>query len=222
MNDYTLAEVFDIVYSREFAKFDNPPKHHFPRSHRKAMKEIFYPHTKSISTDNYRIPLKRRVLVALIMIILSTFGIAAGAAAIIGFTRQEHRNHTELFAVNALNSPKTIEDVYYLPNVPGGYELNKQIIDSEWIHLGYIDHSTNKTLLFEQFVKYDFHMGFDNEQSSLEETSINGKIAFYYKGNNYGIVIWDNEDYILKISGNFTTDELITLAESVEMKKSNF
>ncbi len=221
MNDYTLAEVFNIVYSREFAKFDNPPKHHFSRRHRKAMREILYPRSKSFAADNCHIPLKKRVLVVLMLILLSAFGIAAGAAAIRGFARQEYRDHTELFQVNADNCPKTIEDVYYLPVIPKEYELYKQIFDSGWVNLSYIDYSTNKTLLFDQYVKDVFHIGFDNERGNLEEISVNGKYALYYNGGSLGIIIWDNEDYIMQISGDFSEDELIALAGSVEIKKSN-
>lgn len=219
MNDYTLAEVFGIVYSREFAVFDNPLKHYFPRSHRKAMREILYPRTNS-AADNRRIPLKKRVLIVLMVILLSAFGIAAGAAAIRGFTRKEYRDNTKLFALNDDNYPKTIEDVYYLPDIPDGFELCEQIFNTNLVHLRYDDSSTNRKLIFDQHVKEGFSTQFDNEQDILEEMEISGKYALYSENNSFGIIILDNEDYIFEISGNLTKNELISLAESVKYKTS--
>ncbi len=219
MNDYTLAEVFDTVYGQEFSEFDNPPKHFFSRRHRKAMKEILYPQTTSTFTAKRKMPLKKRVIIMLIVILLSALGITAGAAISRGFTRKEHRDNTELFAVNAENAPKTIEYVYYLPKIPEGYEPHEQFSDSTWVHSSFINLASRRTITLDQDVKEGYGIHFDNEHYILEKMIVNGKYALYYEGNGFGIIVWDNEDYILKISGDFTKDELIALAESVEIKR---
>lgn len=218
MNDYTLAEVFQTVYRQEFSEFDNPPKHFFSLRHRKAMKEILYPQTTLMAAADRNIPLKKRVIIALLVILLSALGITAAAAISRGFTRKEHRDNTELFAVNAENAPKTIESVYYLPIIPDGYELYEQTRNSRNVFTDYINNSTNRTRSFDQHVKEGFSTHLDNEHFLLEEIDIDGKSALYFYNNNYGILIYDNEDYILEIAGNFTKDELISLARSVENK----
>lgn len=219
MNDYTLAEVFQIVYKEEFAEFDNPPKHFFSRRHRKAMKAILYPHTAPEPSEKRHIPLKRRVLIVLMVVILMAFGISAGAAMIRGFTRKENSDNTEIFAVNAENAPKTIEYVYYLPEIPEGYVPHEYTADSWSVNTSYINLSINKTLNFNQHVKDGYHTHLDNERHELEEIEINGKYALYLGSDSWGTITWDNEDYVLEVSGCFTKEELIALAESAVIKE---
>lgn len=219
MNDYTLSEVFDTVYGQEFSEFVNPPKHFFSRRHRKAMKEILYPPTVSIPAANRKVTLKNRVIIALLVILLSALGITAGAAISRGFTRKENRDNTELFAVNAENAPKTIEYVYYLPSIPDGYKLYEQNSDSDWVHSSYIDLTSRRTITLDQDIKEGYNIHFDNERNIIEKMEVKGKYALYYEDNGFGTIVWDNEDYVLKISGHFTKDELIAFAENVEIKR---
>lgn len=222
MSDYTLAEVFEIVYDREFAEYDNAPRHFFSRRHRKAMKEILYPgatpNTAPRYTPSRNIPIKRRVLIAVMIVVLLALGITVGASMSWGFTRKEHRDNTELFTVNAENAPKTIEYVYYLPDIPEGYVLQKQFPGEISFSTNYIDPSTNRTMTFDQRVKDGYNNHIDNERHKIEELDIGGKYAVYWGSENFGIIIWDNEDYVFEISGFFTKDEIIELAKSVKIK----
>lgn len=213
-----MEQVMEEVYRLDYAEFDNAPRHFFSRRHRKAMNEIFYPNTTPRYTPSRNIPLKRRVLFAVMVVILLSLGIAAGASMAWGFTRKEHRDNTELFAVNVENAPKTIEYVYYLPDIPEGYVLNEQFSDSRWVCMNYIDPLTNKTITFEQHVKDDFHTHLDNERHEIEELDIDGKYAVYLDSENFGIIIWDNEDYVLEISGFFTKAEIVKLAKNAKVK----
>lgn len=223
MNDFTLAEVFEEVYKQEFTEFDNAPKHFFSRRHRKAMNEILYPRNKSELTKSAdyqrKIPIKRRALIALLAIILSVCGIAAGAAICRGFLRKEHSDNTQIFTVNAEKAPKTIEYEYYLPDIPNGYEPYEYYSDSWYVYTSYIDSSTNKLLTFEQDIKDGYNAHFDNEHYIMEELEINGKYSLCFTVENSGTIVWDNEDYILQVFGHFTKDELIELAESVRIKQ---
>lgn len=221
MNDYTLAEVFNTVYSEEFSEFDNPLGHLFSRRHRKAIKEILYPQTISTFTANRKKLLKKRVIIMLIVILLSALGITAGAAISRGFTRKEHCDNTELFAVNAENAPKTIEYMYYLPKIPEGYEPHEQFSDSTWFHSSLINPLSHRTITFNQHVKEGYKSHFNNEHAPLEDIKINGHKGVYL---NYsfddvisGIIIWDNDDYILVLSGDFDKKQLIELAKTLKI-----
>ncbi len=221
MNDYTLAEVFNTVYSEEFSEFDNPPRHFFSRRHRKAMKEILYPQTTSTFTAKRKMPLKKRVIIMLIVILLSAFGITAGAAISRGFTRKEHRDNTELFAVNAENAPKTIEYVYYLPKIPEGYVLSEKTND-QWHEITiYTNSITKRNIVIHQTVKEGYKTHLDNEHSILEDIYVNGHTGLYFFSKEYddvwSEVIWDNNDYVLELSGDFDKNALIDLAESLKI-----
>lgn len=200
-NDYTLSEVFGMVYEREFAEFDKMPRHIFSRRHRKAMKAILHPRPER---PLRRLSPTKRVAVTVLTIFLALSGVTAGAAAFRGFTLKEHRVHTEIFSVNSENAPKTIEYVYYLPNIPEGYILDKQILDEVWNVSDYFKPNTDEYFKFGQYVKKDFSADFDNEHAQLEPTEVNGKSGLCYELNRWSVLIWDNEDYILKMSGDFT------------------
>lgn len=220
-----LEEVMMEVYRLDYAEFDKPPKHHFSHRHRKAMREILYPGTQASPTtgkiDWSHIPLKKRILIAVLAIILATVGITAGATAINGFRQNKHRDYTELLTVNAENSPKTIESVYYLSEIPEGYELYEVNPDNRNIYTAYINRNTNRCLTFEQSVKEGYRVYFDTERQDFEELDINGHFALYLGSrdtkNQYGCIVWDNGDYILKISGDFTKDGLIILVKSAKL-----
>lgn len=216
MDDYTLVEVFETVYRQEFSEFDNPPKHFFSRRHRKAMKEILYPQITSMSVADRNIPLKKRIIIVLLVILLSALGITAAA----DFTRKEHRYYTERLTVNAENSPKDIEKFYYLPGPPKeGYDIIEMASNDVWsVTTSYTNHETKRSIVLYQAVKKGYRGHFDNEHHPMEEVDINGHYGLYldYSDNNWGVVIWDNGDYVLKLSGDFNKDELLDLAKSAK------
>lgn len=217
MSDYTLAEIFDIVYEQEFSEFDNPPRHFFSRRHRKAMKEILYPQTISTSAANLKIPLKKRVIIALLVILLTALGITAGADMIRRFILEEHSDHTELLAVNDKNAPIMIDRLYYPTAVPDGYALYDHFNNSRNVFIRYVNNSTEREIFFDQCVKEAFSVCFDHEYSSVEETEIDEKPAFYLYNNKAGAIVWDNGDYIMEVGGHFSKDELMAFAKSVEI-----
>lgn len=217
MNDYTLVEVFETVYRQEFSEFDNPPKHFFSLRHRKAMKKILYPYNVSTPTVNRSIPLKKRVIIALLVILLSALGITTVAAISRGFTRKEHRDNTELFTVNAENAPKIIESVYYLPEIPEEYELYETVSDNWSVSTSYMNYDTNRGMVLFQTVKEGYIGHFDNEHHAFEEVDVNGHYGLYLFDSNGGLIVWDNGDYVLEISGDFNKDELLNLAKSAKV-----
>ena len=175
------------------------------------------PNTAPVYTPSRHTPLKRRVLIAVMVVVLMALGITAGAAMYWGFARKEHKDNTELFPINTANAPKTIEYMYYLPEIPEGYALYKQFPGVESVMTTYINTSTHRTLNFHQYVKDGFSAHIDNEHTVLEEIEINGKYALYYGNNKYGEIILDNDDYILSVSGDFSREELTALLISAEI-----
>lgn len=97
--------------------------------------------------------------------------------------------------------------------------MDKQILDEVWNVSDYFKPNTDEYFKFGQYVKKDFSADFDNEHAQLEPTEVNGKSGLCYELNRWSVLIWDNEDYILKMSGDFTKDELISLAKTIEKRK---
>lgn len=209
-----LSEIMEEVYRLDFAQYDNPPYHFFSFRHRKAMKRLFNPSNGSKNVGSSS-KIGRRVLILVIAAFTVLVSVTAGAAMIRGFSRKVHKDNTQLFAVDTVNCPQTIEYLYYLPEIPEGYEFCEQMSESVYVYTSYIN-SSNKTMILHQFVKKVYSVHYDNEYSVFEELEINGKYAVFRGTEKGGSLVWDNGDYVLQISGNFTKEELITLATSVE------
>lgn len=214
---YNLKEIMYEVYQQDFAEFDNPTVHFFSRRHRKAMKEILYPCELSSYPVNRKVSPKKRVIIAIMVILLSALAITAGASIVNGFLRKEHSDNTELFTPAAVNCPLTIEKVYYLPNIPEGYISHETVSDDWRVYTSYINSKTERCLVLSQSVKGEYKSSVDNERHSLEEVDINGHYGLYLGNHDVGVIIWDNDDYILEVTGDFNKDELIILAKSAKV-----
>lgn len=217
----SLMEVLEEVNRLDYAEFDNPPEHRFSRRSRKALKKLLRPEPARRSIHWSRIPVRKRIVLVLLIVLLAAVGVTAGAVAIYGFKQERHREYTILRTVNADDCPKTIETVYYLPEIPEGYEFYKEDSGKRAIRISYINAETNISFVFDQMVKDRYKGYFDTERQDFEELDINGHYALYLdfsdSEHDSGVIVWDNGDYILKISGNFTKSKLVELANSVKV-----
>ena len=208
-----LESVLMEVYRLEFAEYNNLPKHHFSRRYRKEMKKILYPKKQQKTSDNINrtyIPIRKRIMLFLLIIILMTVSVTAGAAAIRGFERVVYRDNTQLFAADTENCPKKLESVCYLASIPNGYDLDEEnTISTPLFSLtSYINPNTGKTFSFEQWTKDRYATHFDNEHGDFEEVDLDGYYALYFDFSggqqNSGALVWDSGDYILEINGDFS------------------
>lgn len=213
-----LKEVLSEVWLQEYT-IPEETAHEFSSRHCEKMQKIFSRKFGRMSHKRTKkLSVRKRVLIACVMIFLASCGIVAGAAVYNSFSHKDYSDHTELFAVNAENCPKTIEYVYYLPEIPEGYILSEQIISVKSVYTTYF--KNNRGMTFEQYVKEDYYKYFDNERSASEEFEIDNHTAIYWyvknSKSNFGSVVWDHGDYILEVGGDFTKDELVELLKSVK------
>lgn len=217
----SLTDILEEVYRLDYAEFDNPPKHLFSHRSRKRLKKIHYPKSVSCKADWRAVSPRKRIIIALMIIAFMTAGITAVAAAN-GFGRKEHRDNTEVFLTNVENSPKTIEYMYYLPEIPDGYSFNERISESTADITIYTCLETGRGMKIIQRVKENYKSYFDNEHALLEDIEVNGHKGLYLKSNYTdlasGIIIWDNMDYVLEISGDFDKNTLLEFARSLKIR----
>ena len=128
--------------------------------------------------------------------------------------------------INTENCPATIEDKYYLPCLPDGYEVSGT--DStpfyEWI--SYENPATEQTLTFCQFAKASFDSThYDTENQKFEGININGHsglcLDYSSQGYNYAVIVWDNGDYIFELFGECSKNELYDLAKTAKVIENN-
>ncbi len=226
MNEITLKQILEEICleeANEFENMKNIPHHHFSLRHRWAMKRILSVNNQLISSNSRGLrilPPTKRIVILTLLIFLAIFTITAGAVAINGFIRKRHHDNTQLFAVNAENSPSLIEYEYYLSEIPDGYELYENDTTLYSVCKIYIN-SENRTLTFYQNVKKYYDQHFDNEKNSFEEVEINGHYGLYInfgtEKREHGDLVWDNGDYILEINGDLSKSELVNLAKCIKV-----
>ena len=222
MEKIMLSQVEEKICVEEAAAITDAPMPKLSYGHKRQMKKIFSKYQKCLYTGRkYRITSVKRLILVVTIIFLAMFTAAAGAAAIYGFKQNKHHNYTELLTVNSENCPKTIENVYCLSEIPEGYELYEADSNSRYVYTSYMNYNTNRCLTFTQYIKEGYRKNFDNEHQTYEELEINGHYALYMSDSNSeivsGIIIWDNEDYVLALSGDFTKDEIVDLAKSAKL-----
>lgn len=226
IESYSIEELISGYFDNEFANIEEVVPR-FSIKHKIAMKKIFRKfadnaYNKSSTNKTVYVPSKpisirkRLVIVAIIIV-----GMAVLTGFVImfisnGFRGKVYHDNTHLFAVNTEGCPATIEKVYKLSVLPDGYEFVNSSFSNEYVFTTYMN--KNKAVIyFIQYVKSEFSPHINTEGVNFHETTVGQCSAVYEEHNIEGIVdsivIWDNQDYILRLSGNFTKDEIVKLAE---------
>lgn len=228
MAEITLKGILEemcIERAHEFEQLECK-RHFFSPRHHRAMNKIFYPKSEGFKASLKRIPIRRRLVVMLMVIFIATMGITAGADIFGGLSTEIYTDGIHIVTADWKNSVKEITYVYHLPEVPEGFVFNDRdggvgdIIYYENYKLG------NQLLVLTQMIKSNFHQALD-EGIVPEEVDINGKRGFYYEDSGAGLIFWDNGDYILIVvgtlpkkdnpSGVFTKEDLVKLAKSAKV-----
>lgn len=234
MSSYTIDELISGYYEKAFSEIAEVPLPRFSLRHRMRMNKIFKqfaknkkPVSNSKCTERPRVDEhykslslhKRLVLLTVLILFLA---LATGFIVLFvsnGFKGTVHADNTHLFAFNTDNCPDKIEKVYTLSVVPEGYEFYQKNVSNTSVFTVYINPSGQR-IIFKQTVKRIYNSHINTEEYSIHEINVNGCNAVFaeirHKQGVYSLVIWDNNDYILSLSGNFNEDELVNLAISNE------
>ena len=227
---YSIGDLMSMYYEREFAAVEQMPITKLSSKHNRKMIKafrIFAENRMSINNQPMKtvtgrqISLRKRIILAVIIVVLLAF--VTGSVIVFvssGFRGTVYNDNTRIFAFDVGGSPSVIEEQFMLSVVPEGFELCEYEANDIYVYSLY-KNSENQTLAFQQTVKSKFHPHINTEGYDLQETKINSCNAIYIEYiNAYGVsstVIWDNEDYILELFGNFDNNELRDLAISNEI-----
>lgn len=226
MNEFTIEEVIAEAHKLETESFDDMPKHKFSRQHRINMKRIialYEKNTCKLERHTYKFSFKRMIIIVCVVLLAAL--IATAAVIVINeFKAVQHTDNTELFVINPVGAPTEIgENLYQITDLPYGYVIEDETLSIRNHVVIYVNEASGKSFMFRQFTKEAFDVHYDSEGAYFEETEINGHSALYMEVNKNDymscLLLWDNGDYILEISGNLSKDELLTLAKSAEIIK---
>ncbi len=236
MSENVLKSILEESARLEWVKYENAQEHVFSKKHERKMKHVFKlferndcklkPYTGSKPHYHFRFT-KRNIIVLLAVIFLA----ALAGCGVTYFTSKNfygkvNADNTELFVINTENCPSTIEDKYYLPCLPDGYEVlgTDSTPFYEWI--SYENPATEQTLTFCQFAKVSFDSThYDTENQKFQEININGHsglcLDYSSQGYNYAVIVWDNGDYIFELFGEYSKNELCDLAKTAKVIENN-
>lgn len=236
MSENILEEIVAESYRHEYEQFDNAPEHNFSLKHRFAMKRIFARYARNVkktkqnenktiyeARDNSRcLSIKQRLIVAVLIVFLMTMLVGWVIVYVSqNFSGTVHQQYTQLMAVNTDNCPQTIEYKYFLPEIPEGFAVVETTSSPFIEHTVYYNSSTNQTIDIMQWVKTSFRSNYNTEHDNLEEIEINGHAGLYIDFSNdelySSLLVWDNDDYIIEISGDLPKKSIINLAKSTEV-----
>lgn len=225
MNENILNSILAEICDEETAILDKLPSFKLSLRHRIAMERLFGRYEKNLRRGIPkfhcgRLSLRTRVLIIVAAIIC--------AALMLGFTSvyfskcfhgTVYADNTRISAANTEKCPATIEYTYCLSDLPEGFEMVEQ--DSTYFQ-NYTEYRnlSGQTIVILQSTKKDFGGHFNTEHNTFEEIEVNGKYGFYLPNCNGGVIVWDNGDYILEITGNFNKDELLNLAKSAKVLRA--
>ena len=162
------------------------------------------------------------ITAALIAAVIMIFSVGAVWNFFRNFFVQIFETHTDVQSVATDNAPLDFSDIYEITADMSDYELILCSEDSS--DRTYIYQNNNCKIYFTQSIKEYYDISVNTEGYDMETISVKGHEGFYVDMYNHysKIVNWDNGDYILFIyvtydtEYNFSKDELITLAESVQ------
>lgn len=220
MSEKLLQQALLEACQQEFVPFEDGGEHRFSRRHKKKMKAMF----KAFSgKPKKKMPLKRRLIVAVIVILLASFmGITAVAVASKFGIFNVSVTHTTIGVTDTTGSPKQIEDIYYIPVLPEGYAVYQYDANADWVSWIITKTDGPGELLFSQHVKEDYSSLINNGNSGINFINV-GEYEGYYVDFGYDQLSlnWDHGDYVLSFfssnSDTMTVDDLIELALTVRV-----
>lgn len=236
MSESVLKSILEESARLEWAKYENAPEHVFSKKHERKMKYAFKlferndcklkPYIGSKPHYHFRFS-KRNIIVLFAVIFLA----ALAGCGVTYFTSKNfygkvNADNTELFVINTENCPATIEDKYYLPCLPDGYEVSGTDSTPFFEHISYLNKVTNQSISFNQWVKTEYGSShYDTESQNFEEIKVNEHyglcLAYSSQDYNYTNIVWDNGDYILELYGETYKNELYDLAKTAKVYKDD-
>lgn len=175
---------------------------------------------KSFYFPMIRTPLRRTAtIIFTVIIILSAMVMSVSALreAFIHFITETFSTHTEVQTLPDNNAPESFEDIYFISNIPYGFEIvfqNDNIEETPVLITKY--QKGQQRIIFSQYIKSRYDVSVNTEGYELVRVDINGNEGFIVNMVEDFNITWDNGDYIFVIESNINKNDLIYMANSVE------
>ena len=213
-----IENVFNERFERDMEEFRSTPPHVFSEKHNKKMAKLIKrqrkPYFKLICTTGRRVAC---IIVAIVAIAASTLSVKAVREAIFNFITKIFSDHTVVTVESgtAEGYPETIEEEYYISDLPEGFEL----IDYYKMDTSIVSMYCNNDeyIIFSQYTKEYYESHYDNEQTTFEEKCLsNNQSYLIIESDADTVFVWDNGEYILSIRSNLNKNIILELCKSTK------
>ena len=180
----------------------------------KLIKRQRKPYFKLICTTGRRVAC---IIVAIVAIAASTLSVKAVREAIFNFITKIFSDHTVVTVESgtAEGYPETIEEEYYISELPEGFErVDHSKMDNSVVSFYFND---DEYIIFSQYTKEYYESHYDNEQTTFEEKCLsNNQSYLIIESDADTVFVWDNGEYILSIRSNLNKNIILELCKSTK------
>lgn len=213
-----LREALDTYTKEEAEKLVVPPEfeHTFSPEFEASMKQLIgkqnKPYYKYINTVGKRVA--GIAVIMLTCLIVALFSVKSLREPFIDFVVKTYEKFTSLFVDK---EDDTTEFKVMLPQyIPEGYEIINQNDYGNSYVCEYI--CNNKTLIYTQESNSFSKITVDTEKIIYNRAYINSLEGVYYENKKINCIVFSDGTYSFSISGCLSKEELIKIAESIEIK----
>lgn len=230
MNSYTMKELLSGYFEERYLAVDEAVVPELSLRHKRKMKKafrIFEKNTKAKNADFSKpVSVGKRLVFAAIIIVSLAFLTGAVVMYIVpGFQGVVHPDNLHLFAVDTTEGEDEIKYVYDFPEDPKGYMVYEKYVSPFYVYMCYMEedfsegnpYENSSYILLTQHLKDHFNIHMDNERHTIIDTTVNGHngiFSYEYFRDDWNCedrvsstLIWDNGDFILRISTNVPVEE---------------
>lgn len=189
----------------------------FSKEHQEKMKLLFKKERSKLRLKKFVLNTKRAIACVFILITIVSIPILSVKALRIKFfnyiidMRQTHTDIT--FSEGNVSGEAYKSELISFDYIPLGFKLEKSDVRGKTIYLKFKSGEQYFTIS-----KYDIDgsMGIDTENAIVKKIAINNQEALYSSNDNINILVWHDNDYSYKLSGNIFENEFIKIAESMK------
>lgn len=232
MNSTTLKTAVEAACMQEYSLPPTHSKHFFSLAHKRSMKQILsLCDNCGCAKRRFTFRTVKLAAIAIILAVVVVFG-AGSTSKKEGFIVQHTPVSNIYRAASAEGASETFEDYYTITYVPEGFtfESDRSYIDDATNDRCYRAEYSEKLgrkpeFYFSQIVKDTYKIYIDNERSIHQNVTVNGHPGIYvdfpYDAEMpWGVLMWDNGDYILIVDGDLDKNEMLEIAKSAKIQNS--
>lgn len=212
--DALLDEAAVLAEKRLNEKYTEPEDEiSFSEEHKQKMKVLFRKETRKARRRKFA---KFSGIAACFLLVLvigfgaTVFSVDAWRVRFLNFVLEAGRPNTD-FNFSPTGGTYYSDDVVSLAYIPMGFEVANGASTKSSLSLNF----KKEKEYFDFFLcSIDTNMNIDTENGTIEKVTINGRDAIYITTPNINAVVWHNNEYVFRIIGNISKEEMIKIAEN--------